>query len=322
MDDHVVLERRASTVLHHYLRSVGRSGAWLLPANVCPIVPAVFKKAGISYEFVDIQQQSLCLDFSSALSLLRRDANRYVGVLFVRTYGHRGDFEPFFRDVKGIDAGLRVIDDRCLARPSFSHSGGVTDLELYSTGYAKFVELGWGGWGVLREPAEYSPVTMPFQMSAHEELVSTFRKVLKERCNFDCPDTPWLDTRDPDMLLEKYRCLVEERTRESALHRDSLNAIYAEQLEPWALPAQFRDWRFTLHCNCQEELLRTIFAAGHFASAHYASLIPMFGLGVVPVADAWGKQVVNLFNDFRYDPDRARQLATLVHSVLQRNATC
>lgn len=174
----------------------------------------------------------------------------------------------------------------------------------------------------MRKPSEYAPETMHFQMSAHEELVSKFRKVLEEHCDFDCPETPWLDTRDPEMPLEQFRHLVEARVEESARHRECLNSIYAEQLEAWAAPAECRDWRFTLFCDCQQELIRAIFAAGHFASAHFASLAPMFGPGDVPVADSCGKRVVNLFNDFRYDLDRSSQLATLVRSILQLRVTC
>lgn len=90
MAERIVFEQRASTVLYHYLRSVARPGVWLLPANTCPIVPAVFRKAGISYEFVDIDGQSLCMDPVQALSRLRGSTSTYAGVLFVRSFGHSG----------------------------------------------------------------------------------------------------------------------------------------------------------------------------------------------------------------------------------------
>ena len=121
----------------------------------------------------------------------------------------------------------------------------------------------------------------------------------------------------PDMGAEEFRLSVESRIEESARHRKRLNAVYAEQLEAWAAPAQCRDWRFTLFCDCQQDLLRAIFGAGHFASAHFDSLAPMFGPGVVPVADLCGKRVVNLFNDFRYDAERAGHLAKIVRTFLE-----
>ena len=317
MTERVVLEQRASTVLYHYLRSVARTGVWLLPANVCPIVPAVFQKAGIDYEFVDIDRQSLCMDPIAALSLLRKATSRYAGVLFVRSFGHSGDFGHFFRGVKAIDADLKVIDDRCLARPRFASLEQDADLELYSTGYSKSVELGWGGWGILRGDESYLPAAQTFEPGAHTELVEHFRMVLRECSLFNCPQTPWLDMRTPEIGVEEFQSMVESRIEKSDLLKQSLNAIYAEQLEAWAAPAECRDWRFTLFCDCQQELIRAIFAASHFASAHFASLAPMFGPGNVPVADSCGKRVVNLFNDFRYDEDRAGQLANIVRTVLQ-----
>jgi hypothetical protein len=317
MTERVVLERRASTVLYHYLRSVARKGVWLLPANVCPIVPAVFQKAGIEYEFVDIDRQSLCMDPVRALSLLRKATNRYGGVLFVRSFGHSGDFRRFFRGVKAIDADLKVIDDRCLARPRFRSPEQDADLELYSTGYSKFVDLGWGGWGILRDAESYLPAVQAFDPDAHAGLVDQFHMVLREHNLFNSTQAPWLDMRTPETGVEEFQFMVECRIEESVLHKESLNAIYAERLEAWAAPAECRDWRFTLFCDCQQELIRAIFAAGHFASAHFASLAPMFGPGDVPVADWCGKRVVNLFNDFRYDEDRARQLANMVRRVLQ-----
>jgi len=317
MTERVQLERRASTVLYRYLCSAARPGIWLLPANVCPIVPAVFSKAGIGYEFVDIDLQSLCMDPARALLQIEKAADRYAGLLFVRSYGHSGNFSSFFRAVKAIDANLKVIDDRCLARPRFASLEEDADLELYSSGYSKFVELGWGGWGILRYDAPYLPAILPFESGAHEDLVAQFRKTLKERCIFDCPATHWLDMRAPDMGAEEFRFSVESRIEESARHRERLNAVYAEQLEAWAAPAQCRDWRFTLFCDCQQDLLRLIFGAGHFASAHFDSLAPMFGPGVVPVADSCGKRVVNLFNDFRYDAERASHLAKIVRTFLE-----
>jgi hypothetical protein len=320
MAERVVFEQRASTVLYHYLRSVARPGVWLLPANICPIVPAVFKKAGIGYEFVDIDSQSLCMDPVQALSLLRESTGRYAGVLFVRSFGHSGDFSRFFRAVKTIDANLKLIDDRCLARPRFDSLRQDADLELYSAGYSKFVELGWGGWGILRGDEHYVRALLPFESTAHEGLVTHFRKTLAERSIFDCPAKDWLDMRTPEVGAEEFRSKVGSRIEESARHRDRLNAIYLEQLDAWAAPAECRDWRFTLFCDCQQDLIRAIFAGGHFASAHFASLAPMFGPGDVPVADSCGKRVVNLFNDFRYDEDRACQLAILVRTVLQNHS--
>jgi len=235
MTDRVVFEQRASTVLYHYLRSVARPGIWLMPASVCPIVPAVFKRAKIDFEFVDIDRQTLCMDSFQTFSRLKNEVSRYAGVLFVRSYGHSGDFSHFFRGIKAIDANLKVIDDRCLAHPRFTSLEQNVDLELYSSGYSKFVELGWGGWGILSGGELYLSDVQAYEPEAHEELVEQFRMVLKERRLFNCPQTRWLDTRFPEISAEAFRCMVVSRIEESARHRDRLNAILTLPSEHVAL---------------------------------------------------------------------------------------
>jgi hypothetical protein len=315
--ENIVFGQRASAVLYRHLCAQARPGTWLLPANVCPIVPAVFNRAGAAFQFVDIESRSLCMDSGCALALLSETPQRYAGLLFVRSYGHAGDFSAFFRDVKRIDSGFNLIDDRCLCQPGFTLSAQGADFELYSTGYAKFVELGWGGWGILRNQTLPPTVPLPYEAESHAELVELFRRVLRDHAPFLCPQTPWLDTETPGTSWEGFRSIVESRIKDFARHRQRLNSIYSQELAEWAAPAECQNWRFTFFCDLQQPLLRAIFASGHFASAHFCSLVPMFGPGIVPVADTAGKRVVNLFNDFRYSEERAHQLAKIVRYVLK-----
>ncbi len=317
MPDGIIFERRASTVLYNYLRSCSRPGKWLLPANICPIVPAIFIKTRKEFEFVDVNPETFCMDASTVVERLREGHGKTAGILFARTYGHGGVFEPQFRAFKAVEPDLLVVDDRCLCRPNFTHSGGVADLELYSCGYAKFVDLGWGGWGLFRGTPDSGREELPFESRAHEELLQQFRKTLMDGSTFVYPNTPWLDARPPGRTWAEFRTLVESHVDACAKQRNRLNAIYAAELEPWAVPLAFRDWRFTIVCDCQTEIIKTIFDAGHFASSHYRSLAPMFGPGFAPVAERMGKRVVNLFNDFRYDENRAGELAVIIRDKLQ-----
>jgi hypothetical protein len=322
MSDYLtVFERRASAVLYRYLRGVTRPGTWLLPANVCPIVPAVYAKAGKTFEFADISPNTLCLDTTAAVARMRCEPGKFAGVLFVHTYGHPGDFEEFFGQLKSLDQELQVVDDRCLCQPCFSRLGGVAEIELYSSGYSKFVDMGWGGWGHLRKDVAYEAEPLPFDSAAQAQLMQTFRTTLKERTPFECPASAWLDARPPEITFEQFRNEIEARLSAIARHRDQLNRIYSQQLESWALPDEFLDWRFTIQCAQQRELLDAIFSAGHFASGHYISLIPMFGLGIAPIAEKLGQRAVNLFNDLRYTSDRATELSRLVLDHLHRGTT-
>ena len=311
-----LLARRASAVLGSYLLSVQTGGRWLVPANVCPVVPAVFAWCGREFEFVDIDPRSLCMDEVEVLRRLTASPRDFSGVMFVRTYGHRGSFEPFFKAIRNLGRGHRIIDDRCLCNPGIAHSGGAADLELYSTGYSKYVDLGGGGWGCFRDCPPSLPVAPAYEESAHQELVSRFRLALRERQPFRYPDSPWLDFRPPNVSVNQFFACVEAGQEDAAAHRRHLNEIYESQLGEWAVPEDLREWRFSILCDCQEAVLRAVFSTGHFASAHYASLVPMFGIGTGTLAQAHATRVVNLFNDFRYTAERARDLAGIVRGVL------
>ena len=49
-----VTSQRASAILYNYLSGNHFDKPFLLPANVCPVVPLSFMKAGVGFEFIDI----------------------------------------------------------------------------------------------------------------------------------------------------------------------------------------------------------------------------------------------------------------------------
>ena len=62
-----VFENRGAAVLYYFLKGNNSGRPFLLPANVCPIVPLTFFKAGVPFEFVDIDEthamcRSQCID--------------------------------------------------------------------------------------------------------------------------------------------------------------------------------------------------------------------------------------------------------------------
>ena len=66
-----ILAPRASAILYDVLRSQAGRPTFLLPANICPIVPITFLKAGVAFEFVDIAPDTLNMDLNQAEARLR-----------------------------------------------------------------------------------------------------------------------------------------------------------------------------------------------------------------------------------------------------------
>jgi hypothetical protein len=286
----IVFEARACSVLHNLLLAREDARPFLLPANVCPVVPQTFRKAGCPFELADIAGPDLAMNEERCLERMARTPGGFAGLLFVRTYGAQGDAAPFFQAAKQLAPDLLVIDDRCLCPPdpdggSLTPGAGVT---LWSTGYAKPVDVGFGGFAHLAEGVPY-----------HSRL--------------DAGREDWLDLTPPEVSWPAYRAGVLAALPEIAEHKRRLNAIYTESLPPEIqLPARFQGWRFQILVPEPDRLVAALFAAGLFASRHYAPLEEGF-----PEAEALHRRVVNLFNDRAFDEDRARRAVEVVREHLQ-----
>ena len=68
----IIQAPRASAILYNFLKGQANTNPWLLPANICPIVPITFFKAGIPIEFVDISAETLHMDLEQAEEQLER----------------------------------------------------------------------------------------------------------------------------------------------------------------------------------------------------------------------------------------------------------
>ena len=67
----ILFEKRATIVLEKVLKALKNKEKFLLPLNVCPIVPDTFKKLNIEFDFIDISLNTLCMDENSVLKKLK-----------------------------------------------------------------------------------------------------------------------------------------------------------------------------------------------------------------------------------------------------------
>lgn len=311
----LVFEVRACSVLYNLLRSQGDDRPFLLPANVCPVVPLTFRKTRRPFELVDVSGPDLAIDEARCLERIAGDPGSVAGLLFVRTYGALGDAAPFFRAAKELSPDLLVIDDRCLCRPDpegASRTPGA-DVTLWSTGYAKHVDVGFGGFAHLRDGVPYRRSEGAFSSLALEEVEQGVKQALARGVPFEEEREDWLDLARPEVSWKTYQGGVLAALPEIDEHKRRLNAIYTEALPAEIrLPERFQGWRFNLLVPEPDELVARLFAAGLFASRHYASLGGVLGAGSFPEAEALHRRVVNLFNDRSFDEERARRAVEVV----------
>lgn len=284
----IVLERRASAVLFHVLRALPDPRPFLVPANVCPVVPRTFEAAERPIEVVDIDKRSLAIDPDRCRERVR--AGTCAGIVFVRPYGSEVDPTPFFHALRNEQPDLLIVDDRCLCAPDLD--GGTispaADVSLFSTGPRKFTDLGRGGFAHIADRVAYERATN---------------------------GTTWLDLRPPDTEWAEYRDRATEETRAAEAHKRDLNAIYAAAIPAAVqLPEAMQRWRFNVRVPNAARLVAAIFEHGLFAGRHFQPL------GDFPVASRLHAEIVNLFNDRHFTAEQARGAATLVAQHLRAHA--
>jgi dTDP-4-amino-4,6-dideoxygalactose transaminase len=310
----IVQAPRASAILYNLLVSQTQTKPWLMPANICPIVPITFMKARVPFEFVDISPATLHMDLDHARALIEKRG--VGGLLYAHTYGEESTPDDFFEHAKSIDPEFLIVDDRCLCIPAFEVTT-YADVVLFSTGYAKIVEFETGGYALMGDDVPYQPARLSFSFAAHHELEATYKAVIRDRSRFEYHDTDWLMT-DFDMpAWDEYRVQIEAGLGKSLAQRTMLNAIYSSRLpEEVQLPSQYQTWRFNIRVKNKTQILKAIFDQGLFASSHYASLAGIMSESRAPAAEALAEDVINLFNDHHYTTEMAERLCDIVLKAL------
>lgn len=308
----VISAPRACAILYGLLAGQKGGRPWLLPANICSIVPITFMKAGVPFQFVDISPVTLHMDLDQAESLVR--TGEFGGLLYAHTYGERSTPNEFFESLKQLSPDLLIVDDRCLCIPDLTPDpANRADVQLYSTGYAKIVELNFGGYAFMGDHVEYQVPHLPFQLAHHEEIERSYKRAIEQQTRFVYQDCHWLETDTPVPAWELYLERIERRLIESLEQRIALNQIYADRLPvEIQLPGGYQTWRFNLRVKNKGRVLEKIFGAGLFASSHYASLAGIMSDGDAPYAAALAEDVINLFNDHHYTAGQAEQTCTII----------
>src|SRR5258706_1234322 len=306
----IVQAPRASAILYHLLVSQQQRQTWLLPANICPIVPITFLKAGVPFELVDISAVNLHMDLEQVEELVK--SREVGGLLYAHTYGDISTPDDFFQSLKSINPKLIIVDDRCLCIPEFEVLSSA-DVVLYSTGYAKIVELGFGGYAFMKQGVDYQPISLLFNAEHYLGIENSYKLAIQNDVKYSYHDSDWLQT-DADLpAWNEYREQVQSALGLSLNQRETLNKIYASRLpQEVQLPERYQTWRFNIRVPNKMQILKAIFDNGLFASSHYASLAGIMSEDRAPVAQALASEVINLFNDNYFDEQKAERVCEII----------
>jgi len=308
----IVQAPHASTIIYSLLIHRENQNPWLLPANICPIVPITFLKARVPFKFVDISARTLHMDLEQAEALIKKQT--FGGLLYAHTYGESSTPNEFFESIKNFSPELLIIDDRCLCIPDVEADPAYkADVQLYSTGYAKIVDLNFGGYAFMRDSINYQPANLAFNPGHHEEIEKSYKRAISQQAKFAYQDSDWLDTESSVLAWHDYQQQIEINLAKSVEQRTRLNQVYANMLPvEIQLPGGFQTWRFNIRVNNKRYILDKIFAAGLFASSHYASLANIMDDDKAPYAETLAEDVINLFNDHYFTLDQAEQVCKII----------
>jgi len=316
----MIVEHRASIILFNVLSALkDKHKPFLLPANVCPMVPLTYLKAGVAFELIDIEPGSLCLNEQITLTKLSENSLGYGGIHYVRTYGIENNQSDFFTKVKSLSPDLFVIDDKCLNIPNFriNQLPKNIDLEFFSTGYSKYVDNGWGSFGYLQSQNSYERRQLPYRPKDLEILTASIKQNLNKNTTYRYENSDWLGETSFLIEPEKYQQIIHSKVPSVRLQKDAINALYLQELpSEIQLPMTFQNWRFNIRVPRRNKLLKKIFEVGLFASAHYASVTSLFGQPQAPCCEKTNADIVNLFNDFRFNIEKAKKLVAVIKKHL------
>ena len=328
-DRNILMGNRASTLIYHIARNLPQETLCLLPANVCYVVPMSLKLAGMRIEFVDIDPVTLSLPPDEVLRRIYRDTDPVTFLLHNRPYGARlSQDDDFLREIAVDRPNVVLVDDRCMCRPDLDAAEAElvpgVDWTLYSTGYAKYCDLGFGGYAFNINRTSLG-VTKLTALQRGEQL-SVFMKEVDRllACgdaladNSDLYSRDWLDQRLLELSEAEYfeqlrirRDLMDQRKR-------AINDTYREVVGlSYCLPDNYQNWRFNILSSNRDRLLQDLADVGLFASGHYAVSAKLFGSKNFPNASALSSSVVNLFNDLYIQFSQVEQVADIVNKHLR-----
>ena len=320
-----IAEQRACSILRNLILAADPGGGpFLVPANVCPVVPLTFLTVKRALEFIDIDENDLCMDRRLVTARLSRQPS-VAGILFVRTYGVERDLTETFVGWKRAAPGALIIDDRCLCRPECEPRDlQGADAALFSTGYGKYVDLGFGGFAYLAAGVDYARKPGAFVPEDSARLMQLYKShiargsVLRSAGGTD-PLGRWIPSEPLAISDAEYLRRVRERLESIPAGKARVNDIYRHAIPSCLqLGPEFATWRFQIRVPGKRALLSRLFEAGHFASDHYYPASRLFADQLCPRAEDLYEDVVNLFNDRTTTPAQAAAVADLVRAHVGR----
>lgn len=313
---YLTFDIRATSILYSFLQKNKGNGIWIIPVNVCHLVPACFIKAKCPFEIVDVDKLKLDLDENQVIQKLIEYPRKYSGILSVRNYGGDYSKESFFKKIRKHEPDIKIIDDACLSYPDINTPlSSLVDLELYSTGYSKPLDLGFGGFGKLHtQENQMKPMNLNFEKESLKKMNNYYVYLTKKfmKAEHNRFKTSWLNSEN--INSSEYLNQISSNFEKTKKHKNKINKIYDNLLKLNLKERRLStNWRYNIKLLNPDLVLDKIFENGLFASQHYFPLNRVFDSNLCPNWENAYKSILNLFNDKRFSTEQAEKCCEIVN---------
>lgn len=330
---------RGSSALNAILNSITvTKRKILLPVNICEIVIPVIQLAGFSPVFYDVHSDT----GNSGLENIKTSYTGEEAVLLaVHNFGVPLEIDLISEWAKEKD--IFLIEDVCNALGATCKNvpvGNWGDAAIYSFGYSKIVELGFGGGLRVRDSGLRQKV---------KELISSFALYsdLHKHADHEFQSKLRILRKDPEnQKPEIYRPLYEDyakfliyrldkqsvnlikdaladldniilsRYQKAMMYKNGIRSSKISHIE--VVPGQIF-WRYNILVEPErrDELLKLLIDNNVWASKWYPSVNQLFfeenESGSYPGAELFSKRVINLFVYERFSITEVKRTISLIN---------
>ena len=310
----VLYKNRAQAIVYDFAdKFFDRNRKVIIPANVCESIPLTYQKMKIPYEIVDIDKDTLSIDMKQIEKKLNMSEENYQAIHYVCTYGNSYDVNLSYLLGLREKYNVKIILDKCLCMPEIEFNKTVLiDMELYSTGYSKCIDFGIGGYAFINDM--YAKEIKPVRLNYIKEDYDKMKLLIKQNDWSHIASLNWLESYNLTDI-ETYISNIKKQYYMVLEHKSRLNDIYRNIIPSnFILPDKFNVWRFNIRLSNSEYVEKKIFEnEGLFASRHYKPItLNENNVQKCDNAEKLYSQIMNLFNDFHYDDEKAEKTARII----------
>ena len=335
----LIFSGRGSAALYAILTSLEtKERKILLPVNICEIVIPVINMAGFTPVFYDVNPSTGNSDFENIKA-------KYTGeeavLLAVHNFGAALEIDLISDWAK--EQGIFLIEDACNALGATFKNipvGNWGDAAIYSFGYSKIVELGFGGGLTVRESGLRQKVkklisSFDLYSDLHKEADHEFQsklRILRKDSGNQKPEIyrPLyedyakfliyrLDEQSVNLIkdaLVDLDTILLSRHQKAMMYRNGISSSKISHIQE--VPGQIF-WRYNIlvEPESRDELLKLLIDNTIWASKWYPPVNQLFfeknESGSYPGAELFSKRVINLFVDERFSMTEVKRTISLIN---------